>query len=122
MRYLTNIYEEFKTFAVKGNALDLAIGLVLGASFSNIVNSLVNDIIMPPIGLILGRVNFSELYINLSDKDYRSLAFAKEAGAPTINYGLFLNGVLTFLITAFMLFLFVKFVNRLRREGEEAKK
>lgn len=104
--------EEFKKFALRGNLIDLAIGFIIGSAFNGIVNSLVNDIIMPPIGLLLGKVDFSNLFINLSDTPYPSLAAAKEAGAPTINYGLFINTVVHFLIIAFVLFLFVRQVNR----------
>jgi len=105
---------EFKEFAVKGNALDLAIGVIIGAAFGKIVSSLVSDIIMPPIGLLLGRVDFNNLYINLSGQHYETFAQAKAAGAPTINYGTFINNVIDFTITAFAIFLFVKLINRLR--------
>ena len=105
---------EFKEFAVKGNALDLAIGVIVGAAFGKIVSSLVSDILMPPIGLLLGRVDFNNLYINLSDQRYETFALAKAAGAPTINYGVFMNNVLDFTITAFAIFLCVKLINRLR--------
>lgn len=111
-----NILHEFKEFAIKGNVLDMAIGIIIGASFSKSIGSLVSDIIMPPIGLLLGHVNFSSLYINLSEKPYSSLAAAKEAGAATINYGLFINTVIDFSIVAFVLFLLIKQVNRLKND------
>ena len=113
--------KEFKEFAVRGSVLDLAVGVIIGGAFGKIVSSLVDDVIMPPIGLILGKVDFSNLYVNLSPDPYPSLAAAKAAGAPTINYGIFLNSVIAFLIVAFVVFLIVKQVNRLRRsdEGDE---
>ena len=104
--------KEFRDFAMRGNVLDLAVGFIMGAAFGKIVTSLVSDIIMPPIGLVLGKVDFANLYVNLSGKDYDSLADAKKAGAATINYGLFLNNILDFLIVAFAVFLLVKQVNR----------
>jgi large conductance mechanosensitive channel len=110
--------KEFKEFAVRGSVLDLAVGVIIGGAFGKIVSSLVDDVIMPPIGLALGNVDFTNLFVNLSDKPYPSLAAAKAAGAPTINYGIFLNNVITFLIVAFVVFLIVKQVNRMRR-GEE---
>jgi large conductance mechanosensitive channel len=105
--------EEFRKFVMRGNVIDLAVGFIMGAAFSKIVSSLVNDIIMPPIGLVLGRVDFSNLYLNLSSVAYPSLAEAKKAGAPTINYGLFINSVFEFLIVALALFLLIQQVNRL---------
>jgi len=111
--------KEFKEFAVRGSVLDLAIGVIIGGAFGKIVSSLVDDVIMPPIGLALGNVDFTNLFVNLSDKSYPSVAAAKAAGAPTINYGIFLNNVITFLIVAFVVFLIVKQVNRMRR-GDEA--
>lgn len=110
--------KEFKEFAVRGNVLDLAIGVVIGGAFGKIVTSLVDDLLMPPLGLLLGRVDFTNLYIPLTGQRYASLAQAKAAGAPTINYGLFLNSVISFLIVAFAVFLLVRQVNRMRR-GEE---
>ena len=107
------MFKEFKEFAMKGSVIDLAIGVIIGAAFGKIVTSLVEDIIMPPIGMILGKVDFSSLYINLSGKTYASLADAKKAGAATINYGLFLNNVLNFLIVAFVIFMIVRQINRL---------
>jgi len=105
--------KEFKAFAMRGNVLDMAVGVIIGGAFGKIVTSLVNDIIMPPIGLVLGKVDFGNLYLNLSGASYASLAEAKAAGAATINYGLFLNTVLDFLIVAFALFLVIRQVNRL---------
>ncbi len=104
---------EFKTFILRGNVVDLAVGVVIGASFGAIVTSLVNDLLMPPIGLLLGRVDFSSLFVNLGRQSFPSLAAAKAAGAPTLNYGLFLNAVINFLIVAGAVFLVVKQVNRL---------
>lgn len=114
-----SVAKEFREFAVKGNAVDLAIGFVIGAAFTTIVNSLVKDIIMPPIGYITGGIDFSDLYLNLSGGDYPSLAAATEAGAATINYGLFINAIVTFFIVAWALFMVVKLINRLRSEKEE---
>lgn len=105
--------EEFKQFALRGNVLDLAIGIIIGTAFGKIVTSLVNDILMPPIGSLLGKVDFSNLFIDLSGQGYPSLAAAQEAGAPTINYGLFVNTVIDFIIVAFVIFLLVRQVNRL---------
>jgi len=108
--------KEFKEFAVKGNVLDLAVGVIIGAAFGKIVSSLVDDVIMPPIGLALGKVDFANLFWNLGDKPVATVAAAKAAGVPTINYGLFLNNVISFLIVAFVVFLIVKQFNRLRRQ------
>ena len=107
--------KEFKEFAMKGNVLDMAIGIIIGAAFGKIITSLVGDVIMPPIGLILGRVDFSSLFVSLSGTHYDSLAAAKAAGAATINYGLFLNNVVDFLIVAFVIFLVVRQVNRWKK-------
>lgn len=107
--------KEFKEFAMKGNVLDMAIGIIIGAAFGKIITSLVSDVIMPPIGLILGRVDFSSLFLNLSGTHYDSLAAAKAAGAATINYGVFLNNVVDFLIVAFVIFLVVRQVNRWKK-------
>jgi large conductance mechanosensitive channel len=97
--------KEFKAFVMRGSVLDLAVGVIIGAAFGKIVSSLVDDILMPPIGRALGHVDFSSLFINLSDKSFDSLAAAKAAGAPTLNYGLFLNTIINFLIVAFCVFL-----------------
>jgi large conductance mechanosensitive channel len=108
-----SILSEFKQFAIKGNVVDLAVGFVVGAAFGKIVTSFTNDILMPPIGLALGAVDFSNLFINLSSKHYGTIAEAKAAGAPTLNLGLFLNTIIDFVIIAFAVFLLVKWVNRL---------
>jgi large conductance mechanosensitive channel len=108
--------KEFKEFALRGNVMDLAIGVIIGAAFGKIVTSLVNDVLMPPIGMMLGGADFSNLYLDLSRKGYASLAEAQAAGAPTINYGLFLNHVIDFLIVAFVIFMVVKQINRLKRQ------
>ena len=107
--------KEFKEFALKGSVLDLAIGVIIGAAFGKIITSLVNDIIMPPIGLLLGKVDFSSLYWNISGKSFASLADAQAAGAPTINYGIFLNSIIQFIIIAFVIFLIVRQVNQLKK-------
>ena len=105
---------EFRTFLMRGNVVDLAVAVVIGAAFGAIVTSFVNDLLMPPIGVILGGVNFSDLFISLSGRSYASLAAAKAAGAPTLNYGVFINTMLNFVIVAFAVFLLVKQVNRLK--------
>jgi large conductance mechanosensitive channel len=112
--------KEFKAFVMRGNVLDLAVGLVIGAAFGKIVTSFVSDVLMPPIGLALGRIDFSNLFINLSGQAYPTVAAAKAAGAPTLNYGLFLSAVVDFLIVAFAVFLVVRQVNRLTRKPEPA--
>ena len=104
--------KEFKEFAMRGNVLDLAVGVILGAAFGKIVASLVDDLLMPPLGRLLGKVDFSNLFINLGDKTYDSLAAAKAAGAPTLNYGSFINTIINFVIVAFSIFLLVRSVNR----------
>jgi large conductance mechanosensitive channel len=111
------MWKEFREFALKGNAVDLAIGVILGVAFGGIVTSLVNDIMMPPIGKALGGVDFSNLFLVLGDGTYPSLKAAKEAGAATINYGAFINVVTNFLIVAFVLFMVVKAMNRMKREA-----
>ena len=112
--------KEFKKFIARGNVIDLAIGVIIGGAFNSIVQSLVNDVIMPPIGLIAGKVDFAQLYINLSNVSYPTLTAAQEAGAPTINYGLFINNVINFLIVAFVIFLLVRQINKLKPEAEPA--
>jgi large conductance mechanosensitive channel len=112
--------KEFKEFAVKGNVMDMAVGIIIGAAFGKIVASLVADVIMPPIGLLLGRVDFSSLFINLSGQSYDSFAAAQAAGAPTINYGIFLNAVISFLIISFAVFLVVRQFNRLKEKPAAA--
>jgi large conductance mechanosensitive channel len=112
--------KEFKEFAMRGNVLDMAVGIIIGAAFGKIITSFVSDILMPPIGLLLGKVDFSSLFINLSGQTFATLAEAKKAGVATINYGLFLNTVLDFLIVAFAIFLLIKQVNRLNRQPAPA--
>jgi large conductance mechanosensitive channel len=114
--------KEFREFAVKGNVVDMAVGIIIGGAFGKIVSSLVNDIIMPPIGLLLGKVDFSNLFIDLSRGGYASLAEATEAGAPTLRYGLFVNNVIDFLIVSFAVFLLVKWINSFRAKAEASKK
>ena len=104
--------KEFKEFAMRGNVVDLAVGVIIGAAFGKIVSPLVEDVLMPPIGRLLGRVDFSGLFINLGDKTYETLTAAKAAGAPTLNYGIFLNTIINFLIVALCVFLVVKQINR----------
>ena len=116
------MFKEFREFAVKGNMVDMAVGIIVGAAFGKVVTSLVNDIIMPPIGMLLGKVDFKSLFINLSSTPYESLADAEKAGAPVIRYGLFINTALDFLIVAFVIFLAIKQLNRLRPTPVEAKK
>jgi large conductance mechanosensitive channel len=106
------MWKEFRDFAMRGNVIDLAIGVIIGAAFGKIVTSLVNDVLMPPLGLLLGKVDFSSLFINLSGTHYNSLAEAKAAGAATLNYGVFINNIIDFLLVAFAVFLLVKQVNR----------
>ena len=106
--------KEFKQFAMRGNVLDMAVGIIIGAAFGKIVASLVDDVLMPPIGRLLGNVDFSNLFISLTGQHFDSLAAAKAAGAATLNYGLFLNSIINFLIVAFAIFLLVRQVNRLR--------
>jgi large conductance mechanosensitive channel len=117
---MSGFVQEFKEFALRGNVVDLAVGLVIGAAFGAIVTSLVQDVIMPPLGLIIGNVDFSDLFINLSGQDYPSLAAAREAGAPVIAYGAFINAVINFVIVALAIFIVVKGMNRLRRKQEQA--
>jgi large conductance mechanosensitive channel len=115
------MWREFREFAMRGNVVDLAVGIILGAAFTTIVNSLVNDLIMPPIGLAIGGIDFSNLFVTLRGGSYPTLDAAKAAGAVTVNYGLFLNAVLRFVIVAFAVFLLVKQINRLRwQEAAEA--
>ena len=106
------MWKEFKEFALRGNVLDMAVGIIIGAAFGTVVKSMVDDILMPPIGRALGHVDFSNLFLALNGQEYPSLAAAKAAGAPTINYGIFINNVIAFLIVAFCVFLLVKMVNR----------
>ena len=111
--------KEFREFAVRGNVVDMAVGIIIGAAFTSIVKSLVDDIIMPLVGKLIGDIDFSDLFIDLSGGDYASLAEAQAASAATINYGLFLNNVISFLIVAFAVFLLVKGINSLKREEQK---
>jgi large conductance mechanosensitive channel len=113
---MSTMLKEFRTFVTRGNVVDLAVGVIVGVAFGKIVTSLVNDIIMPPIGLLMGRVDFSALFLSLSEKQYETLAAAKAAGAPTINYGMFINNVIDFLIVAFVIFVMVQQINKLSKK------
>jgi large conductance mechanosensitive channel len=110
--------EEFKKFAMRGNVVDMAVGIVIGAAFGKIVSSFVKDVLMPPIGKLMGNVDFSNLFINLGDGDYATLVAAQEAGAATINYGVFVNTVLDFVIVAFAIFMVIKAMNKLKTEEQ----
>jgi len=112
------MFREFKEFAMRGSVVDLAIGIIIGAAFGKIVSSFVADVLMPPLGLLLGRMDFSNLFISLNGHHYASLQAAKAAGAPTLNYGLFANAVIDFIIVAFAIFLLVRLINRLKRQQE----
>jgi len=112
--------KEFKDFAMRGNVVDLAVGFILGGAFSTIVKSLVSDILMPPLGLALGGVDFVNLFVTLGEGEYATLAAAQEAGAATINYGMFINNVIAFLILAFALFMIIKGMNSMKKKEEEA--
>ena len=113
------MFKEFKEFAMRGNVLDLAIGIIIGAAFGKIVTSFVSDILMPPIGRALGKVDFTNLFINLSGSHYDTLKAAKDAGAATINYGLFIGMVIDFVIVAFVIFLVIRQLNRMKRKPPE---
>ena len=115
------MFKEFKAFAMRGNVLDMAVGIIIGAAFGRIITSFVSDIIMPPLGLIIGKVDFSSLFLNISGTSYPTLAAAKAAGAATINYGVFLNTVLDFLIVAFVIFLLIRQVNRWSKPAPAAE-
>lgn len=112
--------KDFKEFVLRGNVMDLAVGVIIGAAFGKVVSSLVEDVIMPPIGRMLGHVDFSNLFINLGDKSVDTVAAAKAAGIPTINYGIFLNTVISFVIVAFVVFVLIQQINRFRRKPEVA--
>ncbi len=112
--------KEFRAFAMRGNVVDLAVGIIIGAAFGKIVTSFVTDILMPPLGLLLGHVDFSNLFVNLSSAHYDTLELAKKAGAPTLNYGLFINAIIDFVIVAFSVFLLVRTINRLQPKTPEA--
>lgn len=113
--------KEFKKFALRGNMIDLAVGIIIGGAFSAIVNSIVNDLVMPILSLITKNIDFTDWFIALNGKSYDTLALAKADGAPTINYGLFLSGVLNFLIMAFVVFLIVKWINKLKKPEPKAE-
>lgn len=114
------MFKEFKEFALKGNVLDLAVGVIIGAAFGKIVTSLVDDMLMPPLGVLVGRVDFTDLFVTLSGGEFDTLAQAKAAGAATLNYGLFLNNIVQFILLAFVIFLLVRSANRMRRAPEAA--
>ena len=107
--------EEFRTFIMRGNVIDLAVGIIIGGAFGKIVTSLVNDILMPPVGLLLGKVDFSNLFLSLSGQHFASLAEAQKAGAPTLNYGIFINQIINFSIVGFVIFLLIKQINRMQK-------
>jgi len=111
--------DEFKSFAMRGNVVDMAVGIIIGGAFGKIISSFVSDIIMPPIGMLMGNVDFSQLFVNLSDTTYETLALAQEAGAPTINYGAFINTVLDFVIIAFAIFMVIRGMNNMKKKEEE---
>jgi large conductance mechanosensitive channel len=114
------MFKEFKEFAMRGNVLDMAIGIIIGAAFGKIITSLVGDVLMPPIGLLLGKLDFSNLFINLSGQHFASLTDAKAAGVATINYGIFFNTIIDFIIVAFVIFLLIRQVNKMKRQPEPA--
>lgn len=115
-----SIHREFREFIARGNVFDLAVGVVIGAAFGTVVKSFVDDVLMPPLGLLMGGVDFQDLFISLSGEEYPSLAAAQAAGAPTVNYGLFLNNVVSFLVVSFAVFLLLRSYNRLRERNETA--
>ena len=126
LKSIKRIADEFKTFAIRGNVVDMAIGVVIGAAFGKIIDSLVKDIIMPPLGWLMGKVDFTNLYITLPDCDgkilkYPSLEVAQKSGAVTINYGIFINTLIGFIIVAFSVFLVVKMINKVRAKSESQK-
>ncbi len=114
------MWKEFKEFAMRGNVMDMAVGIIIGAAFGKIITSFVSDVLMPPIGLILGKVDFNNLFITLSSQSFATLADAKKAGVVTVNYGLFLNTVIDFLIVAFVIFMMIRQINKLKKEPEPA--
>lgn len=115
-----NIIKEFKQFATRGNVMDMAVGIIIGAAFGKIITSVVSDVLMPPLGLLLGRVNFTDLYVSLDGAGYASLAAAKSAGAPILAYGNFIQTVVDFIIVAFAIFMMIKAMNALRRKQDAA--
>jgi large conductance mechanosensitive channel len=114
------MFKEFKEFAMRGNVLDLAIGLIIGAAFGKIVTSVVNDILMPPLGMLMGKLDFTNLFISLNGQSYATLKAAKDAGAATLNYGMFINTVIDFVIVAFAIFILVRQINRMKRQEQSA--
>jgi large conductance mechanosensitive channel len=114
------MFKEFKEFAMKGNVLDMAVGIIIGAAFGKIITSFVSDILMPPLGLLLGKMDFSSMFINLSGQSYPTIAAAKAAGAATLNYGMFINTIFDFLIVAFAIFLLIRQVNKMKRQPAAA--
>src|ERR1035437_3520219 len=114
------VLKEFREFAMRGNVLDMAIGIIIGTAFGKIITSLVNDILMPPIGVLLGKMDFASLFVSISSQHYQRLADAKAAGAATINYGLFLNTIIDFVVVAFIIFLLIRQVNRFKKKEEPA--
>ncbi len=114
------MFKEFKEFATRGNVLDMAVGIIIGAAFTTIVTSMVDDILMPPLGLVLGQLDFTNLFITLGGGEFASLAAAREAGAPVLAYGLFINAVIKFLLVAFALFMVIKQFNRFKKQAEAA--
>ena len=117
---MSKIFQEFKTFVMRGNVIDMAVGVVIGGAFSNIVNSLVNDVVMPVVSLVTGKINFADMMISLDGNKYASLAAAQEAGAPVIAYGNFIQIIVQFLLTAFVLFMVIKRINKLHKPAPEA--
>ena len=115
-----SMMKEFKEFALKGNVVDLAVGVIIGAAFGKIVTSFVSDVVMPPLGMAMGKVNFSDLFIDLSGQGFTSLKAAKDAGAPIISYGVFINTIIDFTIIAFVIFLVIKQINRMKKEPAPA--
>jgi len=115
-----SMLSEFREFAVKGNVVDMAVGIIIGGAFGGIVNSLVNDVIMPPIGLLLGKVDFANLFLDLSGRNFTVLSEARKAGAPVMAYGQFLNTVINFVILAFVIFLLIQAINRMKRQAAAA--
>ena len=112
--------KEFRDFAMRGNVIDLAVGVIIGGAFGKIITSFVNDVLMPPIGLILGRVDFGNLFLSLNGETYKTIAEAQAAGAPTLNYGLFINAAIDFIIVAFVIFLLIRTINRLHKPAPAA--
>lgn len=117
---MSGFIKEFKEFAMRGNVLDMAVGIVIGAAFTAIVNSLVKDVIMPPIGLLTGGLDFSNLFVSLTGEHFDSLAAATEAGAPVLRYGVFINAIINFIIVALAIFVLIKQVNRFKKKEEAA--